>query len=134
MPASEPPPPRRTPGRAVPRARALPLSAVRLTGGPLKHAQELDRQYLLALEPDRMLAHYRQRAGLAPKAEPYGGRDSGGRNLTGHIPGHHLSAVILMRAATGGAPLKQRPAAMVQELAAVHRALGDRHPRAVQGW
>src|ERR1051326_2423503 len=57
-------------GRAVLRARALPLSAVRLTGGPLKHAQDLDRQYLLALEPDRMLAYFRQRAGLAPKAEP----------------------------------------------------------------
>src|SRR6266516_6532479 len=46
------------------KARPLPLSAVRLTGGPLQHAQDLDRQYLLALEPDRMLAYYRQRAGL----------------------------------------------------------------------
>src|SRR2546430_895062 len=80
MPASEPALLRRTPGPAVTRARALPLSAVRLTGGPLKHAQELDRQYLLALEPDRMLAYYRQRAGLAPKAEPYGGGGRGGRH------------------------------------------------------
>ena len=46
-------------------ARPLPLSAVRLTGGPLKHAQELDAEYLLTLEPDRMLAYYRERAGLA---------------------------------------------------------------------
>ena len=37
-------------------ARPLPLSAVRLTGGPLKHAQDLDARYLLELEPDRMLA------------------------------------------------------------------------------
>src|SRR6516165_11309288 len=51
----------------------LPLSAVRLTGGPLKHAQELDADYLLKLEPDRMLAFYRKRAGLEPKAQPYGG-------------------------------------------------------------
>src|SRR5580765_7183087 len=28
-------------------ARPLPLSAVRLTGGPLKHAQDLDIDYLL---------------------------------------------------------------------------------------
>jgi hypothetical protein len=49
-------------------ARPLPLSAVRLTGGPLKHAQDLDREYLLKLEPDRMLAYYRKRAGLEPKA------------------------------------------------------------------
>src|SRR5881275_2022064 len=73
IPAPETAAPRRIAERGVIRARPLPLSAVRLTGGPLKHAQELDRQYLLALEPDRMLAYYRQRAGLAPKADPYGG-------------------------------------------------------------
>src|SRR5690349_4914612 len=66
-------------------ARPLPLAAVRLTGGPLKHAQELDAEYLLKLEPDRMLAFYRKRAGLEPKAEPYGGWDGDGKNLTGHI-------------------------------------------------
>src|SRR3989440_6668142 len=121
MPAAGPALPRRTPGPAVTRARALPLSAVRLTGGPLKHAQELDRQYLLALEPDRMLAHYRQRAGLAPKAEPYGGGDGGGRNLTRHIARHHLSAVSLMWAATRDARLKQRAADMGQGLPARQR-------------
>src|SRR2546427_7263925 len=67
---------------AVVKARPLPLSAVRLLAGPLKHAQELDARYLLALEPDRMLAYYRDRAGLQPKAEPYGGWDGDGRNLT----------------------------------------------------
>ena len=72
-------------------ARPLPLTAVRLTGGPLKRAQELDAKYLLELEPDRMLAFYRQRAGLVPKAQPYGGWDGDGRNLTGHIAGHYLS-------------------------------------------
>ena len=38
-------------------ARPLPLSAVRLTGGPLKRAEDLDADYLLKLEPDRMLAY-----------------------------------------------------------------------------
>src|SRR5262249_28756303 len=50
-------------------ARPLPLTAVRLTGGPLKHAQELDAAYLLALEPNRLLAPYRRLAGLEPKGE-----------------------------------------------------------------
>src|SRR2546428_632108 len=54
-------------------ARPLPLTSVRLTGGPLKHAQELDAKYLLALEPDRMLAPYRQLAGLEAKGEPLAG-------------------------------------------------------------
>ena len=89
-------------------ATPLPLSAVRLTGGPLKTAQDLDAKYLLELEPDRMLAYFRVRAGLAKKADPYGGWDGGGRNLTGHIAGHYLSAVSLMWAATGDERFKQR--------------------------
>src|SRR5580765_6978612 len=60
--------------RAVPDvARPLPLSVVRLTGGPLKVAQDKDAEYLLKLEPDRMMAYFRIRAGLQPKAEGYGG-------------------------------------------------------------
>ncbi|HEU5397393.1 MAG TPA: hypothetical protein VFV81_09510, partial [Verrucomicrobiae bacterium] len=50
------------------RARPLPLDDVRLTGGPLKRAQELDAAYLLQLEPDRMLYYLRQTSGLEPKA------------------------------------------------------------------
>jgi hypothetical protein len=51
------------------KARSLPLSAVRLTSGPLKHAQDLNASYLLSLEPDRMMAFLRARAGLQPKAD-----------------------------------------------------------------
>src|SRR5215510_5194931 len=56
-------------------ARPLPLSDVRLTGGPLKVAEDKDAEYLLTLEPDRMMAYFRQRAGLQPKALGYGGWD-----------------------------------------------------------
>jgi uncharacterized protein len=106
-------------------ARPLPLTAVRLTGGPLKHAQDLDAQYLLTLDPNRMLAYYRQRAGLTPKAEPYGGWDGDGRNLTGHIAGHYLSAVSLMWAATGDARFKERADTIVKELKEVQDKNGD---------
>ena len=98
---------------------------MRLTGGPLKHAQDLDAEYLLSLEPDRMLAFYRQRAGLAPKAEPYGGWDGDGRNLTGHIAGHYLSAVSLMWAATGDPRFKERADYIVRELKEVQDKNGD---------
>jgi len=124
---------RHTRERDVVRARPLPLSAVRLTGGPLKHAQELDRRYLLALEPDRMLAYYRQRAGLAPQAEPYGGWDGGGRNLTGHIAGHYLSAVSLMWAATGDRRFKDRADYVVAELKQVQDKHGDGYLSALEG-
>jgi DUF1680 family protein len=115
------------------RARPLPLAAVRLTGGPLKHAQDLDARYLLQLEPDRMLAYYRERAGLPRRAEPYGGWDGGGRNLTGHICGHYLSAVSLMWAATGDARFKQRADYIVAELQQVQDRHGDGYLSALEG-
>jgi DUF1680 family protein len=103
----------------------LPLNHVRLTGGPLKAAQEADGKYLLQLQPDRMLAFLRQRAGLKPKAEAYGGWDGPGRNLTGHIAGHYLSAVSLMWAATGDARFKERANYMVEQLKEIQDAQGD---------
>jgi len=107
------------------KVRPLPLNSVRLTGGPLKHAQELDAQYLLQLEPDRMLAYLRERAGLQPKAKGYGGWDGGGRQLTGHIAGHYLSAVSLMWAATGDARFKERADYIISELKTIQDARGD---------
>ena len=114
-------------------ARPLPLTAVRLTGGPLKHAQDLDAKYLLSLEPDRMLAFYRTPAGLTPKAEGYTGWDADGRQLTGHIAGHYLSAVSLMFAATGDVRFKQRADYIVSELKLVQDAHGDGFAGALQG-
>lgn len=121
MPAAKPP------LQAVPYvAHPLPLSAVRLTGGPLKHAQELDAEYLLKLEPDRMLYYLRKRAGLEPKAkEGYGGWDGDGRQLTGHIAGHYLSAVSYMYAATGDARFKKRADYIVSELKEIQDKQGD---------
>ncbi|NJD64689.1 MAG: hypothetical protein FIB00_05520 [Chloroflexi bacterium] len=124
--ADEPPPAPPAPaGGAVIRARPLPLTAVRLTGGPLKRALDLNSAYLLALEPDRMLSYFRQRAGLQPKAEGYGGWDGGGRNLTGHIAGHYLSAISYMYAATGDPRFKERVDYMVADLKEVQDANQD---------
>jgi len=106
-------------------ARPLPLEAVRLTGGPLKQAQDLDADYLLKLEPDRMMAYYRKRAGLEPKAEGYAGWDGDGKNLTGHIAGHYLSAVSLMYAATGDQRFKERADYIVREMKEVQDKHGD---------
>ena len=129
---------RRTAPAAAPRtpvlaARSLPLRDVRITGGPLKAAQDADATYLLALEPDRMLAFYRQVAGLTPKAEGYEGWDGGGRNLTGHIAGHYLSAVSAMWAATGDNRFKDRADYIVSELKIVQDKHGDGYLSALAG-
>ena len=112
---------------AVPyQARPLPLSDVRLTGGPLKHAEDMDADYLLKLEPDRMLYYMQKRAGIEPKAkEGYGGWDGDGRQLTGHIAGHYLSAVSYMFAATGDVRFKERADYMVKELKEIQDKRGD---------
>jgi len=107
------------------KAQPLPLSSVRLTGGPLKVAQDLDAKYLLELEPDRMLAFLRIRAGLQPKAKGYGGWDGEGRQLTGHIVGHYLSGVSLMWAATGDPRFKERVDYIVEQLKEIQDAQGD---------
>ncbi len=115
--------------RAVP----VPLDRVRLNGGPLKHAQEITAAYLLTLEPDRMLAFYRERAGLSKKADGYTGWDGGGRNLTGHIAGHYLSGVSYMYQATGDARFKERATYIVRELEEVQRKNGDGYAGALEG-
>ena len=115
------------------RARPVPLARVRLTGGPLKHAQDLNGTYLLALDPDRMMAYYRVRAGLPKKAEGYTGWDGDKRNLTGHIAGHHLSGVSLMFAATGDTRYKTRADYLVRELKEVQDKNGDGYLGALEG-
>src|SRR5689334_24878804 len=52
------------------------LADVRLGAGPFLDAQKLDADYLLRLEPDRMLANFRINAGLKAKALVYGGWES----------------------------------------------------------
>ena len=112
---------------------ARPLSSVRVTGGPLKRAQDLNAEYLLKLEPDRMMAYYRKRAGLTPKAEGYPGWDGNGRNLTGHIAGHYLSGVSLMFAATGDPRFKERADYLIKEMKEVQDKNGDGYLGAIEG-
>ncbi len=115
-------------------AQPVPLGDVRLTGGPLKHAQDLDAEYLLKLEPDRMLYYLRLRAGLEPKAQRgYGGWDGDGRQLTGHIAGHYLSAVSYMYAATGDPRFKDRVDYLVKELQEIQDKHGDGYIGALLG-
>lgn len=105
--------------RAVP----FPVSAVRLTSSPFKHAQEMDMQYLLSLNPDRLLAPYRRGAGLPPRADNYPNWENTG--LDGHIGGHYLSALAYMYAATGNEEIRRRLDYMIKELKECQDHAGD---------
>ena len=90
------------------------LKDVRLLDGPFKTAQDRDKEYILELDPDRLLAPYLREAGLPPKAPSYENWENTG--LDGHIGGHYLSALAMMYAATGKAKILDRLNYMVSEL------------------
>jgi DUF1680 family protein len=102
---------------------------VTLLDGPFRHAAELDREYLLRLERDRLLAWFRKEAGLEPRAPVYGGWES--QKLAGHSLGHYLSACSLTFRATGDARFKQRIDYVVGELATCQRANGNGYVAAI---
>jgi len=106
----------------APKAQLFALREVRLLDGPLQRQQELNRRYLLRLEPDRLLSWFRREAGLAPKAPPYRGWESEGMALPGHILGFYLSGAAMTVQATGDETLRRRLDYIVGQLAEVQAA------------
>jgi len=106
------------------------LRDVRLLDGPFLDAQKRDLDYLLSLEPDRMLHNFLVNAGLTPKAPVYGGWESEEPwveiRCHGHTLGHYLTAVSLMYASTDDQRMKQRADYIVAELQAcqAHAQIG----------
>ena len=94
--------------------KSFPLSAVTLLESPFKEAEQTDLKYILALDPDRLLAPYLREAGLTPKAESYGNWENTG--LDGHIGGHYLTALAQMYASTGNKEALKRLNYMLDEL------------------
>lgn len=115
--------------KVQPKVQEFDLADVRLLDGPFKRAQELDADWLLRIEPDRLLSGFRSEAGLEPKAPRYGGWEN--MSIAGHSLGHHLSACSLMYAATGDTRFRDRVAYIVNELAACQAANGDGYVAAI---
>src|SRR5437016_4146817 len=108
-------------------ALSFDLSAVRLLDGPLRARQERNRQYLLSLDPDRLLHNFRVNAGLPSSAEPLGGWEAPGHGLRGHFVGHYLAACAQMYLTTGDAEMKDRAGLLVRELGKCQEALGGEY-------
>jgi DUF1680 family protein len=108
-------------GHLAPTARYFPLSQVRLGPGPFLDAQRLDADYLLRLDPDRLLHNFRVNAGLAPKAPVYGGWESVEPwveiRCHGHTLGHYLGAAACMFQSTADDRFAQRVDHVVADLA-----------------
>jgi uncharacterized protein len=120
---------RKAPEPVQPKARAFELTQVRLLDSPFKRAMQLDANYLLRLEPDRLLSWFRKEAGLTPKGEVYGGWEAQG--IAGHSLGHYLSACAMMFAATGDVRFRERVEYIVNELATCQDVNGDGYVAAI---
>src|SRR5437899_2290789 len=90
--------------------RPFDLAHVRLRPGPFLDALEVNRRFLLAQDPDRLLHMYRVTAGLPSSAQPLGGWEAPVNELRGHYTGHYLSACALMAASLGDQELRDRGA------------------------
>lgn len=105
------------------------LKDVRLLDGDFKHIQDLNHEYMLSLEPDRLLSWFRREAGLTPKAQPYPFWESEMMNghgpLPGHIMGFYLSGIAMMYESTGDAAILDRLKYVLNELTLCQQAGGD---------
>jgi uncharacterized protein len=106
--------------RADIKAYAFDLKDVRLLESPFKKAMEADANYLLVIEPDRLLSDFRSHANLQPKAQRYGGWESEG--LAGHTLGHYLSTCSMAYASSGNEEFRKRANYIVDQLEETQKA------------
>ena len=98
------------------------MQDVKLLESPFLQAQQTDLHYIMAMEPDRLLAPFLREAGLTPKAPSYTNWENTG--LDGHIGGHYISALSMMYAATGDTAIYNRLNYMLAELHRAQQAVG----------
>jgi len=96
---------------------AYPLAAVRLLEGPFRSNQLRNLDYLLFLDPDRMLHTFRLNYGRPSAARPCGGWEAPNIEVRGHTTGHLLSGLALSYASTGDPRAKAAGEHLVGQLA-----------------
>jgi hypothetical protein len=111
----------------TPKLSQFEYPEVQLLDGPALEQFNTNHAFYLALDDDRLLKPFRQRAGL-----PAPGEDMGGwynfssdfdppKNMTGYIPGHtfgqYLSGLARAYAVTGSKPTQEKVQRLVREFA-----------------
>jgi DUF1680 family protein len=122
------------PAPATSTTQLFPLSSVRLLDSPFTDAVKANRTYLLAHNPDRLLAPFLREAGLPSHTPPYGNWESSG--LDGHTAGHYLSALAYMIASGADTPegeFRRQLDYLLAELDRCQQASGDGYLGGVPG-
>jgi uncharacterized protein len=94
--------------------REYPFGAVTLTGGPLKQQYDRIHASYLALDNDRLLKVYRQRAGLSSPGPDMGGWYDTDGFVPGHSLGQYISGLARIAAATGDPACEMKVRELVQ--------------------
>ena len=84
------------------------LYSTQITSGDMKQLEKKDIEFIMSLNTDKLLYHFRQRANLSQPAgtTAYGGWESS--DLRGHTLGHYLSALSILYAQSGNTEAKKR--------------------------
>ncbi|MCX7985577.1 MAG: glycoside hydrolase family 127 protein [Bacteroidales bacterium] len=94
-----------------------------LPGSAIYQAEQADLKYLLALDPDRLLAPFLKESEIKPLKPNYPNWESMG--LDGHTAGHYLSAISMMYAITKEKLLLERIKYMLSWLDSCQQKNGD---------
>ncbi len=114
---------RTSPLSATPPSVSDPLAEfdygdVELTGGPLKQQYDRIHAAYLALDNDRLLRVYRERAGLPAPGEPMGGWYGRDGFVPGHALGQYISGLARIGRTTGDPACAAKVDALVEGFAA----------------
>ncbi len=106
------------------------LSDVTLLESAFRQSQDRNQEYLLSVDPDRLLAWFRREAGLTPKAPVYGGWESEAvagpnQSLPGAICGFYLSSMANCYGNTHDPQIRERLIYLVAGLAECQQIIGD---------
>ena len=83
------------------------LDEVMLDDDYLVNSNQKMIEYLLSLDPERFLVGFKNQAGIATTAQPYGGWErTSGTRFQGHFFGHYISALSQAYATTTDATVK----------------------------
>jgi DUF1680 family protein len=107
--------------------KVFPSKDVSLTDSWIKQREDLNRDFLYRLEPDRLLHNFRINAGIPSSAKPLEGWEHPQCGLRGHFVGHYLSACATMIEKDSDSTLQSRINYMVNILAECQQKLGGKY-------
>jgi hypothetical protein len=105
--------------------REFPFGDVVITGGPLKQQYDRIHASYLALDNDRLLKVYRQRAGMAAPGPDMGGWYDADGFVPGHSLGQYVSGLARIGAATGDPACQRKVRELVLGFGATLGASAD---------